>query len=141
MYACGPWAVSGWNIGLVQEEYTAPEGYQQFGDAFNVSFIEEAESFADPALLMDAAVSAGELEGYDAETFGFYQPRNGVPVLVGTTTVGEDGGATTSANTTVPGEYVLLAKMQETGPDLFYPLLTVLVVIAVVLGYLVLRRE
>jgi len=141
VYACGPWAVSGWNFGLVTEEYSVPEGYRQFGDAVNVTFIEEAESFEDPVVFMDAAVSAGELEGYDAETFGFYFPRGGTPDLVGTTTVGEDGSATTSANTTVPGEYVLLARVTEEGPDLFYPLLAVLVVIAVVLGYLVLRRE
>lgn len=140
-YACGPWTVSGWNYGLLMEAYNAPEEYLQFGDALNVTVIEEAESFTDPFIVMEAEATAADLDGYDAETFGFYRIDGGAPVPVGSTTAGEDGAVITTATATTPGDYALLAKTQTTGPDLFYVLIGILAVIGIVLFYLVWRRD
>lgn len=140
-YACSPWTVSGWNYGLVGETYETPEDYLQFGDALNVTIIEEAESLTNPFILMEAEAAAADLEGYDAETFGFYRIDGAKPVFVGATTVGDDGGVITSATTTVAGDYALLAKTETTGPDLFYVLIAFLAVIGIVLFYLVWRKD
>ncbi len=140
-YACGPWTVSGWNYGLIRETYDAPEDYLQFGDALNFSVVGGAESFTDPFILMEAEAVAADLEGYDAETFGFYRIDGRAPAIVGSTTVEEDGSTITSATVTETGDYALLAKAKTTGPDLFYVLIGILAVIGIVLFYLVWRKD
>ncbi|MBT8507042.1 hypothetical protein AZH53_01185 [Methanomicrobiaceae archaeon CYW5] len=141
VYACGPWTVSGWNFGLLRQIYDTPEGYLQFGGALNFTAIEGAESFTDPFILMEAEASAADLEGYDAETFGFYRIDGAKPVFAGATTIEDNGGAITSATATAPGDYALLAKTETTGPDLFYVLIGILAVIGIVLFYLVWRKD
>lgn len=131
-YACGPWTVSGWNYALERVDYDAPEDYTQFGDALNVTFIDEAESLTDPFLLMEAEVPAADLEGYAAETFGIYQISGETPIPAGTAA---------TVTVTAPGEYALLAKMEQTGPDLFDALIGILVLIGIVFLIYIIRRR
>ncbi|HDQ08167.1 MAG TPA: hypothetical protein ENN44_05235 [Methanoculleus sp.] len=136
-YASGPWTVSGWNYALTGETYAAPEGYLQFGDALHVTIIGDARSETSPFIVMEAEVAAGDLEGYDPATFGFYHIDGAEPVPAGGAPVVTGGQVSASATGTAEGSYALLVRTEAAGFDWYYLLMGILAGIVVLLIYLV----
>ena len=136
-YHCGPWTVTGWDFILLHQPYSAPAGYTLMGDAMNLSFVPDAESSYDPAVLMSARFEG--LSAEEAERFGFYRIDEGAPVLVSEMT-NESGEYLVEAITNTPGHFALMEMHDAGSGDLLLAGIIILAILAG-LGYIVVRKR
>lgn len=139
-YYCGPWSVTGWDFILLHQPYSAPAGYTLMGEAMNLSFVPDAESSYDPAVLMSARFDG--LSAEEAERIGFYRIDGGAPVLVSEMT-NESGIYLVEAMTNTPGHFALMEKSAEGENVPFAGIVLILVILVViaVLGYSMMRKK
>ncbi|MBN2488249.1 MAG: right-handed parallel beta-helix repeat-containing protein [Methanosarcinaceae archaeon] len=111
LYRFANYSVTGHDFALVPLKDTRPDvsGYRQFGDAFNLTFINVSQ-VTYGYVMLDASYPVDELEGYDAKTYGVYR-IDGRAEMVSQPVI-DNGTVTTVALIEGPGtgHYALMVK-------------------------------
>ncbi len=135
LYRFGNYSVTGHDFALIPLKDTRQDvsGYKQFGDAFNLTFINVSQ-VTSGYVMLDASCPVDELEGYDVGTFGVYRIDSRAEMV--SQPVIDNGTVTTVAVIGGPdsGIYALMVreKTKWTSVSIFVLLILVLGVLGAV---------
>jgi hypothetical protein len=139
-YRCGPYSIRGRDYGFLYDSYEAPEGYQRYGDAMNITFITAAESPNPPMATITADLPV-KTAGMIRNTYGLYRTDGATPILVSVPEVSDSGVQTLQMNMTEPGHIVLMARAEPEETPYYDIFLWAVVVLGVLLLLVVWRKR
>ena len=143
LYRFGNYSLTGHDYALIPHMYIQSDfsGYNKFGDAFNLTFINVSETTFGYVML-EADIPIDELEGFDVNTYGFYNIDGRAQMI--SQPIIDNGTVKTIAVIEGPdtGNYALMIKEQSgLGVIATFMIIATVLVFLLSAAYILIKRK